>query len=544
MKSKKMEKRKTRKQNQEKKKKLRKLFLISLLGILLLDIAFIQNVGAEEEKTFIYGETSRILSLDPISVKDEISDRIASLIFNSLISFDENLNIVNDLAKKFDVEFGIGELIITFYLREGVKWHNDEEFTADDVVYTYRAIRDERNLSPILVKLKDVVLSCEKKSKYVVSFRLKGKSISNIGLLDFKIIPQLSEESTLIPVKFKKEPVGTGPFKLRNVFPDGSILLAKNEKYFKGAPKIHNILQKVFEDRFVMLSEFEVGGIHLIPVVPLDILDRIRGDPKNVVESFPSLSFSFIGFNLRNKYLSNLKVRQAIAMGFDVRRAKKIVIKDEGTIISGPFPPISWAYNPFVSPWSFSPEISIQLLNEAGFVDKDGDGYVETPDGETFEISIKYARDSVEHEKVALIFREYMKAIGIKVKLKPMEWGALVRDVIDEHNFDLVVLRWTFGIDPDIYPLFHSSQTEKGKLNFVGYANPTVDNILEMARSTDDYSERKKMYYRAHEIIRNELPYLFLWSYNINIAYKKNKFKEINLNPINVFYSVHKWEMN
>lgn len=513
---------------------------IKVLSVTVFIFLCVGKVYAK--KVLRYGEIGKPISVDPITISDAVSDRISSLIFNSLIDFDDDLEVIPVLAEKWDIDFGIGKTIITFHLRKGVKWHDGREFTAKDVIHTFLTIMDERTLSHMRNKYKDVVIEASAIDDYKVRFILKGTNVANLGLMDFRIVPDHLFKDTFISrdSEFGRRPVGTGPYKLSEWRTD-KIVLTANDVYFFGRPRIDQAIPRFFGDRFVMLAEFETKGIDLMLDISTDVIDRVRGDPSNSVISFPDMSYSFIAINLRKPFLNDRRVRQAMALAFDVKKAKDVILRGEGTVISGPFPVISWAYNPAVRPWPYSPDLAKQMLQEAGFNEGE-DGILVSEDGRRFSVTLKYTMGNEIDSKVAIVFKEYMSKVGIDVILKPVEWSRLIRDVVDLQDFDLVILKWNMGVDPDIYDIFHSSQSKKGFLNFVGYSNNEVDKLIEESREEKSYSKRKDIYYKLHRIIREDVPYIFLWSHNRNIGAKRY-LTNLSINPINIFQTVNQWDI-
>jgi len=199
----------------------------------------------------------------------------------------------------------------------------------------------------------------------------------------------------------------------------------------------------------------------------------------------------------------------------------------------------SWAYNKNVKPVPYNPETAKKLLAEAGWVDSNGDEWIEK-DGETFEFTLFVNQGNVERLRCAEMIQGYLKAVGINMKIRVLEWSALINEFINKKRFEAILMGWFLGRDPDNYDIWHSSKTREGEFNFVGYENKEVDKLLEEGRRTFDERERAKIYHKIHRLIYGDQPYLFLYSAEI-LPIVHKRFRNVEASPIGIGYNFIKW---
>jgi peptide/nickel transport system substrate-binding protein len=169
-----------------------------------------------------------------------------------------------------------------------------------------------------------------------------------------------------------------------------------------------------------------------------------------------------------------------------------------------------WVYNDKVKPYPFDQTRAKALLAEAGWADTDNDGLLDK-DGQPFEITVMTNQGNKVREQAGLIIQARLAEIGLKMNLRVVEWAAFLKEYIDKHNFEAVIMSWSIPIEPDLFDVWHSSKTREGELNFISYANPEVDKLIDEGRFTFDKAKRKAAYDRIQEIFYDDVPYVFLF---------------------------------
>ncbi len=357
---------------------MKRMLVVLLLSVIAVMAA--AAVGQAEHKkdnrpdggTLSYGEYGRPATLDPITSNEMISLRLTELIFNGLVGINEKQEIVPELAEKWDRS--PDGRIYTFYLRKDVTWHPKEgeepkPFTADDVVFTYKIMMHPKTITPLKVRY-EFIDSVEKVDDYTVKFTLKRPILNALAKFSFKIIPKHGPTNPNYLTRddpFVQNPIGTGPYMLKNVTAEREIVLSANDNYFKGRPHIDTFIAKPFADQNIMTQALMFNAIDMIVLVNPRDIPEIQGDKRFILQPYNALSYSFFGYNVRNPLLADKRVRKAFTYAVNRQEMLDSFFNGQGTIISGPFAPGSWAYNLDVQPLPFDPEKAKALLQEAGF---------------------------------------------------------------------------------------------------------------------------------------------------------------------------------
>ena len=261
-------------------------------------------------------------------------------------------------------------------------------------------------------------------------------------------------------------------------------------------------------------------GIDILGVVPFQFR-RMNEVPFLKVYSQPGLSYTYIGYNLKNPLFQDKRVRQAFTHAINREEIVQYVLYGFGTVLSGPFPSHLWYYNPKVKPLPYDLQKARQLLAEAGWKDTDGDGILDK-DGKPFRFKLITNSGNDIRRDVGVLVQRQFRELGVEVTFEVYEWSVFLKNFINAKHFDACILGWGLSPDPDDYMIWHSSQIEKG-FNFISYKNPEVDRLWEEGRREYDVEKRKQIYWRIHELMAEDQPYTFLFS-PIGISALQKKF--------------------
>ena len=193
----------------------------------------------------------------------------------------------------------------------------------------------------------------------------------------------------------------------------------------------------------------------------------------------------------------------------DRERIIEEIMLGYGEVAVSPFNPRSKQHNKAVEPWPADIEKGKELLAEAGFTDKDGDGVLENESGEAFEFELIYFQGSDDSKRIALFLKDLYARAGVSLIPKPTEWSVML-DFLDTRNFDAIMLGWSSGVETDINQMFHSSQIDGGGDNFVSYRNAELDQLIDEARSTVVEADRMPIWQQAEAVMHQTQPYTFL----------------------------------
>jgi ABC-type transport system substrate-binding protein len=414
--------------------------------------------------------------------------------------------------------------VIIFKLRKGVKFHDGHEFDAGDVKFTYEAIMNPENLSPRVPDY-EPVKRLEALDKYTVKVIYKRLYSPAFGTWGMGILPEhllneaaLKKEAeakgedpdkfTLRVSDFNRHPIGTGPFVFREWKSDQYIVLDGNDQYWEGAPHYNNYTYRIVPDLLTQEMEFYGGAIDNYGVQPHQV-ERLKDDPR--YQNFSGLSFgySYIGYNMRRELFKDKRVRQALGMAVDTDKIIRYVMYDQAERITGPFVKQTDYYDKSIQPLPYDPEGALKLLNQAGWK-KNRNGLLEK-NGKTFSFTLITNNGNPIRKNILTIAQDSWKKIGIDVKTDLVEWAVFIGKYVNTGNFDALILGWSMGIDPDLYQIWHSSQTNPQQLNFVGFKNQEADDLIVKIRQEYDYDKQVEYCHRLHRIIADEQPYTFLF---------------------------------
>lgn len=474
----------------------------------------------------------------PLFASDSASADISGRIFNGLTKYDKDLNIVGDLAESWQISRDGREII--FHLRKGVKWHDGKPFTSEDVVFTYKAITDPKNPTPYSSNYGPVkeVKAVDKYTVKVVYEKPFAPALESWGM---GILPKhLLEGKELFNSSMNRFPIGTGPYKMKEWITGQRIILERNKDYFEGVPFFEKFINRIIPDPSTMFMELRFGGIDYMALSPAQY--KYYGQKSYFKKYFnvyiyPSFGYTYIGYNLKHPLFSEKKVRQAIAHAINKKEIIEGVLLGYGKPCTGPFPPASWAYNPYVKDFEYNPEKAKKIFYQLGWrIGQDG---VLTKDGKKFSFTILVNQGNEARLKTAQIIKEQLKKVGIEIKIRVLEWQSFL-ELVTKRQFQAVLLGWSLSRDPDLFDIFHSSKTHPGQFNFVSYKNSEVDSLLENARQILDRQKRKKLYFRVHELITEDQPYTFLYVPDTIIAVNK-RIKGIEPAPAGIWHNYIHW---
>lgn len=413
--------------------------------------------------------------------------------------------------------------IIIFNLRHGVRFHDGHEFDSGDVRFTYESILNPSNLSPRIPDYEPVkrletpdrfTVKVTYKRLYSPAFGTWAMGILPEHLLDKKAIEAEArrlkrdpKKFTLRDSRFNRAPVGVGAFKFKEWQSDELIRLVRNDDYWEGPPEYAEYIYRIIPDGLTQEMAFYAGTVDSYGAGAHQV-KRLRKDPRFQVFSGLSFGFTYIGYNLRRKPFDDVRLRRALSMAVDRKQIHKYLLYDQAEDITGPFVKQSEHYNKAVKPLPYDPKGAERILNEAGWRMVGGKM---TKAGKPLEFTLVTNHGNEERKAIAQVVQDSWKRIGVKVKIDTVEWAVFLQKYINSLNFDAVILGWRLGLDPDLYQIWHSSQTNPGQLNFVGYKNKEADDLIIKIRQEYDLKKQVGFANRLHEIIYGDQPYTFLY---------------------------------
>ena len=438
-------------------------------------------------------------NLDPRAASDDVSQKAAQLMYNGLMTFDEQLRVIPDLAERLE---NPEPTVYVVSLRRGVHFHDGHELTSADVVYTFRSVLDPAFVTPYTGAFR-LLESVDARDRYTVVFRLKepfGSFPVNLG--QPQIVPDGAGRS------LREHPIGTGPYRFVDYAVDDHLEVAAFDGYFRGRPRNDGIVLKIVPDNIMAGLELRKGTTDMvINDLPPDIVAQLESDRHLQTIETPGVDYQYIGLNMRDPVLRDVRVRQAIAYAIDRKGIIEYLRRGAAIPASGILPPTSWAYDPDAFQFAYDPAKAKALLDEAGYPDPDGDG-----PAPRLHLTLKMS--SIEFNRLqGAVVQQNLRAVGIDLELRSYEFATLFADVVTG-SFQMYFLQWTGGAvaDPDILRrVFHTDQAPPVGFNRGRFSDPRVDRLLDEATTSTDEARRRTLFNQAQRLIAEQAPYISLW---------------------------------
>ena len=479
------------------------------------------------------GEPKKLL---PMLASDSASGDISGYVFNGLVKYNPDIQLIGDLAESFTVAPDCRT--VEFTLRQQVKWQDGAPFTADDVRFTYEKMIDPKVATPYRDAFERIA-SLKTIDPYHVQVMYKKPFAPAIESWGMGIIPKhLLDGKDLNTSELNRQPVGTGPYKMKEWTTGQRVVLEANPDYFEGKPKVEQYIYRIIPDNATMFLELKAGGLDFMGLSPVQYQRQTQDRFFTTYYQkfrYPVFAYTYLGYNLKDSRFADVRVRRALAMAINRQSVIDGVQLGLGRIATGPFPPESWAYDPDVKPLPYDPQQAKALLADAGWRDTNGDSLLDK-DGQPFSFTIITNQGNDERKKTAEIVQRDLNALGIRVEIRIVEWQAFLHQFIDERKFEAIILGWSLSRDPDIYDIWHSSKTAKSEFNFISYANPRVDQLLIEGRQSCDQAKRQAIYRELHRIMNEEQPYTFLY-YPDALPILHQRFKGVKQTALGIWYN-------
>lgn len=488
-------------------------------------------------------------TLNPITCQTDNASWIASsMICEGLLQTDNyTLKLEPCLAESWDLS--PDQLVYTYHLRHGVKWHDGEPFTADDVKFTFDKLMDPKTDDAPLRSYFNSVKSCEIIDPYTVRFvttqrYFKMKEV--IGTLT--IVPRHAFEKgdpDFNKNAFGRHPIGTGPYKFVRWDTGAQVVLERNDDYWGGPihyPK--RLVFQIIQEPYVAGQLLKKGDIDVFDgVSPIQWERELKGSRamdhlREVVYDYPV--YTYLGFNLREPMFGDIRVRHAIDLLLPRDEIlKEVYLNLYATKCSGYDPPSSINYNHDVAPTPNDPALAGQLLTEAGWKNDHGDGYLYR-DGRKLSFTLLYPSGNSNTEKLVELIQEALAKGGIEMKLSRLDFPQLIEQV-DDWKFDAMVGGWGLDINGDPSQLWSSSEADKkDSSNFIGFKDPAADALIAEGRLEYDDDKRAAIYRRLHKLIHDDYPVCFLFNPR-DIMIRSDRFQNVKIFAPRPCFDISTW---
>ena len=466
--------------------------------------------------TRIEASIGNVSGLIPNITSDSASHEVGNFMYNGLVTQGRSLEIVPELAKSW--EFSKDCLTLDFTLHENVRWHDGKPFSASDVVFTWETTMNPKTPSPYKSDFQDVEkVEARGPNQVRVTYRRPyAKALLSWGL---PMLPRHLLEPWVQQGKLREAPqnwttpVGTGPYRFKEMKQGEKVVVVANPDYFKGKPHISRIVYRIIPSQATIFLELKAKGVD---VASLTALQYKRQTEYPAFEKaynkfrYPGTGYTYLGFNLKDPRFADRRVRRAFAHAINKQELLDGVVLGLGREATGPFRPGTWADNPDVKGLPYDPKRAAALLAEAGWKERNSDGLL-VKDGVPFTFELLTNQGNDERKKVAEIIQAKLREVGVGVDIRILEWAALLKEHIKKRQFQAIILGWGTSADPDQYVVWHSSQMGPDQLNHISYSNPDADALLEAGRSSCVQAERVRYYRRLHQMLADDQPLVFLY---------------------------------
>ncbi len=494
------------------------------------------------------GVVGQPLYVNPVlaGANDADADLVA-LIYSGLFKYDSDGKLVPDLAEGY--ELSDDKLTYTVTLKKGVKWHDGEPFSADDVLFTVQTVQDPAFKSPLRQNWQGVGVEVDGEDK--VKFLLQTPYTFFLNNLTLGILPKHVWESAppgnFPLVETNLRPVGTGPYVFSDFEKDseGNILsysLTANADYYGAKPYITNLDFAFYFDEDSLLEAYNNKQVFGMNYISPAKLESIKGKKSNGVYSINIPRYFAVFFNQqKSKILADREVRKALSMATDRKAIIDEVLAGEGKEIYSPIPPGTNGATDDVKKFGFNPDEANKTLDADGW--KKGDDGIRKKDNQTLEFSL-VTTDWPDLAQTADILARQWEAVGARVNLESLPVTDVQQNFIRPREYNALLFGQVLGIDPDPYAFWHSSQTRDPGLNLAVYSNQDVDKTLEKIRQETDEGKREELFTKFQQAVADDVPALFLYSPNY-IYVVNTKVQGIKINsivtPDKRFANVEEW---
>ena len=485
-------------------------------GCMLALLLFLLSCSQKPDpNTLVMLIESSPTNLDPRVGVDAQSERIDNLIFDDLLSRGDNLDVAPGLAERWEIP---DPLTYVFHLHHGVKFHDGRALTSRDVKWTFDSLLQGkvRSTKAAVYRFVDRI---DAPDDFTVIFHMKEPSATLLWNLSdgaVGIVPHGSGK------EMTDHPMGSGPFRFVSAETDKEVNLERNEDYWGEKAKLQRVRFAVVPDATTRALELRKGSADAeINALTPDTILTLQREPNLAVERAPGTVLAYLGFNLRDPILKDVRVRQAIAYALDRGPMIEYLWRGEARPARSILPTQSWAYNGNVPAYDHDPEKARQLLDLAGYP---------AVNGVRFHLAMKTSTDENTRLMVA-VMQQQLRDVGIALDIRSFEFATFFADVT-HGAFQLYGLRWIGGNeDPDIFEYaYHSAKFPPNGANRGYYSNPKADALIDQARREVDPAVRKRLYAELQTILAEELPSIDLW-YLDNVLVHNKRVRNLQLNP-------------
>ncbi|MBM2803503.1 MAG: extracellular solute-binding protein, family 5 [Deltaproteobacteria bacterium] len=509
--------------------------------------------------------------LNPLTSNDAGSSAILGYITQSLLTRDPRSLELKPLLAEARPVISADKLTYTFKIRRDAHFQDGRKLTGEDVLFSIKAIKCPLVNAPFARVYYESVIDAQLIDEYTIRFHIKEPYFLNETMLGgIDVLPRhyydpqnllkdvtvkdlsgdpgkLSENVKRFADQFNKNysrnPMGSGPYKFQAWKTGQEVELVRDSKYWgSGKPEVDQAYldrhkYRVINNLDAALTSLKSGALDSMNLQPLQHMqqtgaERFKKDFDK--HEYFSPNYTYLGWNNDHPIFQDKRVRKAMTYLANRKQMVKTILFNLGQVIDGPIYFHRPEYDKTLASIPYDPKKALELLNESGWKDTDGDGILDkTIDGKKvpFRFEIKFNSGNATRKSVALTMQDELKKHGIAVTVRELDWTVFLSDV-KERKFDAMILGWQMSVtEPDAYQVWHSSQAANKGSNHIAYKSPRVDKILEDYRREFDAKKRVDLYREFQRILHDEQPYTFLFTPK-SISAVSRRFRGVEVLPI------------
>lgn len=487
---------------------VQKAFLLVLLSVLLAAFLLPFTGCKQEPRVLNFALSGNPDTLDPHKTSGTLTFQTLKSIYDTLVEPDPQGKIIPALAESWEVSSDL--LSWTFHLRRGVRFHNGEELTSRDVKATLERIMSETIASPNASEFSPIS-AMETPDEATIVLRLSKPYAPLLATLASGWGVVLPAGLIAADHDFDSQPVGTGPYRLSEWVRDSKIVLRKNEDYWMaGLPKLDTVVMNIITERAVQVQGLLTGELDISYLIDKEDLPILEKNPDVRIEQSLTALIMVMAMNCSDPLLSDPRVRQALNHAVDKQTVLDVAYGG-GQVIDTFMDYGNAYYKDFSGLYAYDPDRAKALLAEAG--------------AENAEIEMVLPQNYEPHVKAGELYQEMLTRVGLKVKIKLVDWSTWISDVYRGGKYQLTVIGHTGKLDPD--GILGGYGTES---RYVRWVNPRAAELIDRARETSGFEARKRLYDEALEIMAREVPFLFLGSSYRYVGLRK-QVKDFRMTP-------------
>ena len=491
----------------------------------------------------VEGSISDIANLNPIFSNDTASNTVRDMIYDRLLTVDATGNLLANIATEVP-KVDSDQVTYKFKLRNDVKWSDGQQFTADDVVFTFQLMFDPKYkavTSRYRSQLEQYLASATAPDKSTVVF--KTTSAYAPFLISFGTLPILPKHvwETLQPAAMNSSEmnqvptVGSGPFLPVKWDKGAQYQLKRNDTYFRGKANLDGFIYKVVPDAVQVANQLKTGEID-VGQPDASVWDSLATAQNVNRVSYVGPSFSYYIQNLdpaktpKAAIFGDLQVRKALLTALDLTKVADKVYFGQAAPADSSVSSAQWVHTTPKTQYHFSLSNAEKMLDAAGWV-KGADG-VRAKGGVRMEWELRTNSGNKVRETLITVLADQWKQVGANVATKAIQFPQLVTQLSQTREFEMILLGISEGLDPDTTQLWHSKSIGNGALNGMAYKNPKVDDLLDQAVKTLDREKRKGLYQQIQGILMEDLPAPLL-TFPKSLWGVSKRVKNFNVGPWN-----------